>query len=151
MPPAIMVNGGTFVLLGVASNVRSHPPVVVDARARVGTMTDLPYVNVRSPSTTSPDGDGKITGPRRSRKAQWREAPPLPGSRVYGRATPVRLTLTPRIGSELYIEVEYSEGRFWVRHDAGLVDLVKRIQEGGFRVAPPTASTTRRKNRGMAR
>lgn len=108
-------------------------------------MDDLPYLNTRSVSTTSSGDDGKLSRPRRSRKGQWRVAPPLPGSRLYGRATPVRLTLTPRIGAEVYIEVETSQGRFWVRHDASVLDLAFKIQEGGFTVRPPTGSVARKR------
>lgn len=104
-------------------------------------MEDLPYVNVRSPSPTSENGDGKITGRRRSRKGQWRVAPPLPGARVYGLRASVRIEITPRLNSELWLEVSYSEGRFWVRHDASLLELVQMVQRGGFLVQPHKTNT----------
>ena len=95
---------------------------------------DLPYLNVRSPSATPEQKSAKIDRPRRAQRR--RQAPPLSGSRIYGPGTPVRLTLTPRFSSEAWIEVEYEHGRFWVKHDAGVWDLIRRMQEGGFWVSP---------------
>ena len=97
---------------------------------------DAPYLRVNPPSTTSARDDGKIGRPRRSRRAQWRKAPPLPGSRIWGRRAPVRVEFRPRISSEVWVEVEYSEGRFWIDHNASVWDLIVKLQEGGFMVAP---------------
>lgn len=81
--------------------------------------------------------DGKRSAAQKARRRGWSVAEPVPGLRVYGRQTPVRLALTPRVSSELWIEVEYGQGRFWVHYDVSVMDLVTRVQQGGFRVAPP--------------
>jgi len=107
-------------------------------------VPDLPFLNVCSVSTTPEISREKITGRRRSRKGARRVAAPTPGFRLYGRACPVRLTCTPRIGAEVYIEVETSEGRFWVHQDASLLDLITRVQQGGFSIEPRPSTTRRR-------
>lgn len=54
------------------------------------------------------------------------------------------MMITPRIGADMWLEVEYSEGRFFVHVDASVWDLVAKMQEGGFWVAPPTQSKKRK-------
>lgn len=111
---------------------------------------DAPYVELASPSTTPADDAPTLRPGRRSRRAQWREAPPLRLASYMGARTPVSVTLTPRIGSDLYIEVSDHRGRFWVRHDGSVWDLVQKLQQGGYLCAPP-ASTTRKPRRGRER
>lgn len=59
----------------------------------------------------------------------------------------MRVEFTPRISSEVWIEVSYAHGRFWIRHDASVWELIVKLQEGGFMVAPPTTPSRRRTQR----
>lgn len=110
---------------------------------------DLPYLDLKYPSTTYGVDDAIMSPGRRSRRAQWRKAPPLRLFTRYGRRTPVSVTLTPRISSELWIEVSDFRGRFFIRHDSSVWDLISKLQEGGYYVKAE-ASTTDRRRRGTA-
>lgn len=91
-----------------------------------------PWTNVRSPSTTSSGGNGKIKRPRQGHTKRRRQAAPLKGVRLHGPACPVTLTITVRRSSELWLEISTSEGRFFINGDAGVYDLVRLVQQGGY-------------------
>lgn len=96
-------------------------------------INGLPELPVAAPSTTSDAESDTLRRPRRALARTY--APPLALARLYGPSTPVRLTVTCRYSSEAWIEVEYVHGRFWIRHDASVHDLVQRMIGGGFMVA----------------
>lgn len=90
-----------------------------------------PSIELPFPSATRPRNDVKIAPARRANTVRRRRAEPLPGSRLFGPQTPVRLCVTPHIGSELWLRIEASTGEFWVLADCSLLELVKTIQQGG--------------------
>lgn len=58
------------------------------------------------------------------------------------------MTVTLRGGADLWVEVQDFRGRFWIRHDASIVDLVLKMQAGGYAVEEPRASTRAGRRRG---
>lgn len=57
---------------------------------------------------------------------------------------PTSVAFTRRVSSEAWIEVSYAHGRFWIRHDASVWDLLDRLQHGGFDVESPVNMRRRR-------
>lgn len=104
-----------------------------------------PELVVDPVSTNPPPESGSVAPVRRSRKARRGVAAPLSSLRVLGRSAPVSMTVTLRYGSEPWVEVSDFRGRFWVRHDASLVDLIRKMQDGGYRVQEHKPSTRKRK------
>lgn len=69
--------------------------------------------------------------------------------RLYGIACPVSVTFTVRTSAEIWIEVSNAHGRFYVNHDASVLDLIRQIQQGGHWIED-NPSTTRNRKRGTA-
>lgn len=100
-----------------------------------------PWTNLRSPSTTPSDKPAKIRRPRRAQSSRRRQAAPHRLASRYGLKTPVTLTLQLHQRADLWMEVTTDEGRFFVRFDASVFDLVKQVIHGGHQVEELTAST----------
>lgn len=105
-----------------------------------------PFLDVRTAgSTTSAAERGRISGRRRSRKEQWREAPPLRSSL---RGTDVSLRLT-RWHSEHWTYVTYAHGGFWISGDASALELMEKLRAGGFMVEDPPRTRSARPGRAI--
>lgn len=101
------------------------------------------------PSPTSDKSQPKMGRSSARRRAARRQADPLPGMRLYGIACPVSVTFTVRTSAEIWIEVSNAHGRFYVNHDASLLDLIRQVQQGGHWIED-NPSTTRRRRRGTS-
>lgn len=102
------------------------------------------------PSTTLGTNEPKMGRSSARRRARRRQAAPLAGARVYGEKCPVSITLTIRTSAEVWIEVSNHEGRFFVNHDASLLELIRQVQRGGHWIED-NPSTIRNRKRGTAK
>lgn len=93
-----------------------------------------PWTNIRSVSTTSSPGGGKIRRPRRAQTSRRRQATPHRLASRYGVHTPVTMTLTVRTGADIWMEVLTDQGRFYVAFDASVFALVEQVIRGGHMV-----------------
>lgn len=94
-------------------------------------MTEPTEIELPFASATDRLNPAKITGRPPGKGMQRRKAPPIAGASLYGPQTAVRFEVTPRIGSELWLQISTSVGVFWVLHDCSLLALVQQIQHGG--------------------
>lgn len=106
-----------------------------------------PKVWLDRPSTTSAEPEPKMGRSSARKRARRRQASPLPGMRLYGLACPVSVTFTVRTSAEVWIEVSNAHGRFYVNHDASVLDLIRQVQRGGHWIED-NPSTTRNARRG---
>lgn len=104
----------------------------------------------RAPSPTWVPDDAKIAPAGESRrKHSRRQAAPYPGATQYGPHTPVRVQLTYRGGSEGWLEVSASTGKFYVAGDVSVIELVQQLIAGGHLVrGEPGPSPDRKRRRG---
>ena len=108
-------------------------------------MDDLPRIWLNPPSTTSGETEPKMGRSSARRRARRRQATPLPGSRLYGLRCPVSVTFTVRTSAEIWIEVSNAHGRFYVNHDASVLDLIRQIKQGGHWIEDNPSTTRNRK------
>jgi hypothetical protein len=109
---------------------------------------EVPWLPVPGVSTTPELERGKMSGSPRRAAQRRRQAPPLEGFRRWGHRSPVGITITPRIGADIWLEIKDHRGRVFVRPDAGLWDVVKLLQEGGYWALPPDLDKSQKRRRG---